>query len=316
RIGRLLDRPMAILFGVPGVCATAFVLGLIGGYPVGAYNAVTLYRSGACTRTQAERLLAFCNNCGPAFILGVVGASVFGCTAAGVLLYSTHILSSVLIGIGFGFYRRGERDTLPPAPKTSAPREQNLATLLTGSVKTSAQSIINVCAYVVFFSVAVRLLHLTGIIPALARVLAAFLRPFDLPASFSERLIGGIFEMTGGVSGIAEGGKLVPSLTGAAFMLGWAGLSVHFQVLDFMSDSGLSPRPYITGKLLHGGLSAVLAYIGAQLIPFDVQTSGMLEGQISAIYSCPWVYLALAAAVCSVCVWGILWLVSRIFARK
>ena len=161
-----------------------------------------------------------------------------------------------------------------------------------------------------------RLLQLMGVIPALTRALNALLRPLDLPPKFTERLISGIFEMTGGVSGIAEGGKLVPSLTGVAFMLGWAGLSVHFQVLDFMCDSGLSPRPYIVGKFLHGSLSAVLAYIGARLIPFDVQTSKVLEGQMCAIYTCSGMRLALAAAVGSVCVWGIMWLVSRIFARK
>ena len=60
----------------------------------------------------------------------------------------------------------------------------------------------------------------------------------------------------------------------------------------------------------------VLAYIGARLIPFDVQTSKVLEGQMCAIYTCSGMRLALAAAVGSVCVWGIMWLVSRIFARK
>ena len=316
RIGRLLDRPMAILFGVPGVCATAFVLGLIGGYPVGAYNAVMLYRSGACTRTQAERLLAFCNNCGPAFILGVVGASVFGCTAAGVMLYSAHILSSVIIGIMFRFYGRGDGGVRRPAAAGGQSERLSYPALINRSVKSSAQSVINVCAYVIFFSVAVRLLQLTGVIPALARALNTLLRPLDLPPKFTERLISGIFEMTGGVSGIASGANPVYGLTGVAFMLGWAGLSVHFQVLDFMCDSGLSPRPYIVGKLLHGSLSAVLAYIGARLIPFDVQASKVLEGQMSAIYTCSGMRLALAAVVGSICVWGIMWIVSRIFARK
>ena len=83
-----------------------------------------------------------------------------------------------------------------------------------------------------------------------------------------------------------------------------------------MCDSGLSPKPYITGKLLHGGLSAVITYIGAQLIPFDINVSKMLEGQITAIYNGSAAVLFLIALGCCIGVWGILWLVCGIFARK
>ena len=78
-IGRALEGLMRPLFNVPGACASAFVLGFVGGYPVGARTALSLYQKGMCTKTEAERLLSFCNNSGPAFILGVVGA---GCSPA------------------------------------------------------------------------------------------------------------------------------------------------------------------------------------------------------------------------------------------
>ena len=161
-----------------------------------------------------------------------------------------------------------------------------------------------------------RLLYLTGVIPALARILASLLRPLDLPAAFTEKLISGIFEMSGGIYGIVGTGQSLPSITAAAFMLGWAGLSVHFQVLDFMCDSGLSPRPYIIGKLLHGGLSAALTYLGARALPFDVQASKTVSGQINAIYGCSGIRLFACALVCCVAAWAVLWLVLRIFARK
>ena len=74
-LGRLLEGLMRPLFRVGGACASAVALGFIGGYPVGAKTAIGLYESGQCTRTEAQRLLAFCNNSGPAFILGVVGIS-------------------------------------------------------------------------------------------------------------------------------------------------------------------------------------------------------------------------------------------------
>ena len=75
-LGRLFEPVMRPLFRLPGSCAAVLALGFVGGYPIGARSALTLYESGGCTKTECERLLAFCNNSGPAFILGVVGAWV------------------------------------------------------------------------------------------------------------------------------------------------------------------------------------------------------------------------------------------------
>ena len=106
-LGRLLEGLMRPLFHVSGACASAFALGFIGGYPVGAKTAISLYENGMCTKTEAERLLAFCNNSGPAFILGVVGAGVFASSRVGVLLYLAHAAASICIGILFRFYKAG-----------------------------------------------------------------------------------------------------------------------------------------------------------------------------------------------------------------
>ena len=85
-LGRLLEGLMRPLFHVSGACASAFALGFIGGYPVGAKTAISLYENGMCTKTEAERLLAFCNNSNPVFLISVLGVGVFGSVRAGVWL--------------------------------------------------------------------------------------------------------------------------------------------------------------------------------------------------------------------------------------
>ena len=72
-VGRRLEPLTRRLFGVGGAGASAFFLGLLGGYPVGGRTVGQLYRAGRLSKNEAERLLAFCNNAGPSFILGVVG---------------------------------------------------------------------------------------------------------------------------------------------------------------------------------------------------------------------------------------------------
>ena len=102
-LGQLLNPIMVPLFRVNGACGTALALGFVSGYPVGARSVIELYKSGQCTKTEAERLLAFCNNSGPAFILGVVGTGILGSSSAGLVLYFAHLAASVLVGILFRF---------------------------------------------------------------------------------------------------------------------------------------------------------------------------------------------------------------------
>jgi hypothetical protein len=62
-LGKLLLPVTGPLFRLGGA-SSALALGLLGGYPAGAQAVRSLYEQGQCSRTQAERALAFCNNCG------------------------------------------------------------------------------------------------------------------------------------------------------------------------------------------------------------------------------------------------------------
>ena len=280
-LGRLLEGIMRPLFHVGGACASAFALGFIGGYPVGAKTAISLYERGMCSRTEAERLLAFCNNSGPAFILGVVGAGIFASSAVGVTLYLAHALASVCVGLLFRFYKAGE-DT---GAHRSAPRFQakRLSAAFTGSVKSAFLSTQNICAFVVFFTVVIQLLIRSGFLPGLAQAVGTLLAPFGMTPEWAQRLLTGMLEVSSGVSTLTEGATLSGRLTMAAFMLGWAGISVHCQVLSFIGDSGLSPGTYLVGKLLHGGLSALFIGTLLKLFPLTAPVSNYLADQVAGI---------------------------------
>ena len=222
-LGRMLEGVMRPLFNVSGVCASAFALGFVGGYPVGARTAIDLYQKGMCTRTEAERLLAFCNNSGPAFILGVVGAGVFASSRVGVLLYLAHALASACIGVLFRFYKAapgGQKAQPRPQPQFHA---QRFSTAFTGSIKSSFLSTLNICAFVIFFTVVIKLLVLSGFLPGLAHVLGVLLAPLGFHQAWAERLLTGMIELSSGVWSLAGEGALTGRISMAAFMLGWAG---------------------------------------------------------------------------------------------
>ena len=280
-IGRALEGLMRPLFNVPGACASAFALGFVGGYPVGARTALSLYQKGLCTRTEAERLLAFCNNSGPAFILGVVGAGVFASSKVGLLLYLAHAAASVCVGLLFRFYKReGKRRERRASPTFEAER---ITVAFTGAIKNSFLSTLNICAFVVFFTVVIKLLFLSGLLPGLAGVLGALLSPLGFSTRWAERLLTGLIELTSGVWTLTGDGSTSGKLSMAAFLLGWAGLSVHCQVLSFIGGSGLSVRTYIGGKLLHGGLSALFIGLLLRFFPLEEPVAAYLAEQVEGI---------------------------------
>ena len=280
-IGRALEGLMRPLFNVPGACASAFVLGFVGGYPVGARTALSLYQKGMCTKTEAERLLSFCNNSGPAFILGVVGAGVFASSRVGVLLYLAHAAASICVGLFFRFYRRGKKGReARVSPKFEAER---FTTAFTGAVKNSFLSTLNICAFVVFFTVVIRLLFLSGALPALARLLGVLLSPLGFTQEWAERLLTGAIELSSGVWTLSGAGGMAGRMSMAAFMLGWAGLSVHCQVLSFLGGSGLSVRTYIAEKFLHGGLAALFTALLVRLFPLKEPVAAYLAEQVEGI---------------------------------
>lgn len=278
-IGKLFERLMRPLFGVGGACAAPLALGFVGGYPTGARTAILLYEKGVCSRAETERMLAFCNNSGPAFILGVVGAGVFGSGAAGVLLYLAHAAASIIVGILFRIFggkvdaKRGEK------PQFSS-EVSSLAPAFASSVASALNATLGICAFVVFFTVVINMLVRLGAIPFAAGLLAKL--PL-LDEQGASQLLTGLIEISSGVWTLKDAvGGLRRELALAAFMLGWAGLSVHCQVLGFILKSGLSTRPYLIGKLLHGVVSAALVWAVAGLFRFDAPVASYLAEQVAS----------------------------------
>ena len=145
---KYLSKIMYPLFKISGAGAAAFFLGIISGYPIGAICAAELFSKGECTKNEAERLAAFCNNSGPMFVTGAVGEQMFGSHVTGVLLYLIHILSAVLTGMVIKFIfkdKTGIGDNslrrLPPSHLESTLK--NTAADIGAAVSKSVETILN-----------------------------------------------------------------------------------------------------------------------------------------------------------------------------
>ena len=224
----------APLFRLPGCAGSALLLGLVGGYPIGAKTAADLYRENLVSREEAERLLAFCNNSNPVFLISVLGVGVFGSVRAGVWLWLIHVLSALLTGLVFrGSGKSASRQELTRRPPF---RAVSFAEAFTGAVRSSLAGILSVCAFVVFFYVLAQ--PLTAMGGRLGAVLVAALELFSLTPLLTADAFGFLL---------------------AAAAAGWGGLSVLCQTLAVLEGSGLRLRNCFLGKVVQSAFSLLLA---------------------------------------------------------
>ena len=227
--------PLMALYRLPGEAAPALLLGLAGGYPVGGRTAAELFAAGRLSRDETERLLTFCNNANPAFLVSGLGLGIFGSARTGLWLWLIHVLSALLTGLLLA-RRPGKRGAGQRLSEAPPPSGGSFPELLVSSVQGALSAILGICAFVELFY-----------------VLGLPLR--RLPAPWGAGLAGAV-ELFSASAGL-PGGR--PGFVLAAGLAGFGGLSVLCQTAAVLAPQGLSPAPCLRGKLLQGALSAALA---------------------------------------------------------
>ena len=126
----------------------------------------------------------------------------------------------------------------------------SLGTLFGDAIKNSIMVLLSIGGFITFFSVLINLLIETGIINAISIPLTYILSFAGLSKEAVYSLICGFFEITTGSNMMADTGNIPFSLklSLSSMIIGWAGLSVHSQVLGIISRSDLSIKPYLAGK--------------------------------------------------------------------
>lgn len=261
-LARVFAPVMRRMFHVSGAGCTAVLCGAAGGYPSGAQCVAALYREGQLSRAEAEYLLLFCNNAGPAFLFGAVG-TVLGIGMTGcLLLWGIHLLSALVIGL----VNRPKE-----APNAALPHVQraNASGAVVEAVRSARQAVLQITMFVAAFSVLARLLTMA----------AAHILPDGVCT-----VLTGMLELSGGIAALAN----LPitlrwKLALASFFLGFGGLCVCMQTQAVLAPAGLSGCGMLLAKLAQGLLAALITFFLAPLLPEAVTASaGTLPGAFAA----------------------------------
>lgn len=211
----------ARLCRLPQGAESIWILGFLGGYPVGAKAVAQLYRKGALDRLNAQRMLGFCSNCGPSFMFGMV-ACLFDKPVVTWLLWLIHMVSAILVGI-----------SLPYSDHHALVKKQLSEDTFFDPVGNASNVMINICGWII-----------------LARSLGAFLDRWFLwllPQNLRAILMG-MLELANGCVELQNTASEPFRFVAVSGLLAFGGLCVLMQTRSVTGSLGLGQ--YLTGKLL------------------------------------------------------------------
>jgi len=246
---RILSAPLIPIttkvFKLPAHMGVVVLLSLVGGYPVGARMVAGLLEDGEIDIPTAQRMLCFCVNCGPSFLISAVGVGMLMSKAAGVILFATQTLATLLIGAAVSFRVK------PPAGKGKTAANLGGASVFVPAVTGASSSMLTMCAFAVLFSGVLALVRSSGLVALLAGILPA-------KEPVIRAVICGFFEVTSGcLSACALGGTLGFGLI--SVFVSFSGLSVLFQIISCFEKVKVSFRRFISARLVHAMLSTAMA---------------------------------------------------------
>ena len=222
-------RPLGKLCGIPAGAEPLLLLGLTGGYPVGAQAIGTAYDCGSIEKKDAQRMLGFCSTAGPAFVFGLAG-SLFESKWICWILWAILILSAVLTGV-----------LLPSKScctcKISNSKRKN-------PLEQAITSMATVCGWVILF-----------------RTLLHFINRWilwTLPKNFAI-LITGLLELTNGCVDIHNIQQPSLQFTLLAGFLSFGGICVGLQTVSVTRE--LSCKTYFLGKVIQTVIAIILSMI-------------------------------------------------------
>ena len=215
---------------IPKGAEYLLVTGLLGGYPIGAQCITKCSANKEISSEQAERMLGFCSNAGPAFIFGML-SSQFPNINTLWLLWGIQIATSVLIG-----------HYLPSSGERMRSSEIVCTNIsLSSALERSIKGIAIVCGWVILFKI----------------INTSIMTHINTKNTLIPTLLSGALELVSGCAKLTSITSIGLRFIVASAFLSFGGICVQMQTISV--TQGLRKRTYIIGKLLQTCLSIILA---------------------------------------------------------
>lgn len=251
-LSRILQKTFSAVFRLPGVCAYAFVVSIVSGYPAGAKTVADLRENGFITDAEATRAGALCSSSGPLFVIGCVGAGAFGNSSAGYALLLSHILSAIVCGLVFRFYGEYEHSR----NRLITP-DKKLDNVLYECAYSSVISILVVGGFICVFYLIADAASFVGLTYPAERLSELIFRDDNIAKGIAE----GIVECTRGCRRIAASGVSRNAVSAACGIISFGGISVIAQSAAFLKKAKANVAIFFLSKILQSIVGFFICYL-------------------------------------------------------
>lgn len=225
-------RPLGKLLGVNRGTESLVLVGMLGGYPAGAQCVAQAYRDGSVSKKNAQRMVAFCNLAGPAFIFGIISGK-FDSRYAPWALWGIHILSAFFVAV-----------LLPGRSNNAAVLRHGKPLTLSDALQRSLRIMASVCGWIILFRIILTFLELWLL----------WLLPVPMQVAIT-----GILELSNGCCDLGRISNEGLRFILCSGMLAFGGICVCMQTASV--TEGLSLKEYYIGKALQVLFSVLFASV-------------------------------------------------------
>lgn len=257
----VLSKPFGLVsryvFRIPEEYFSVFLIGSIGGYPVGARLLADMADKGKIGKNDAEHMLSYCYLAGPAFICSIAGVKLFSSVKVGMIIFAAVIGANIIIGIITGLGRK-----VPPKSGKKVTLDISFDCLIK-SIYSGAAGMFSICAVIVFFSSIICILEKLGAINYAAGFIAKI---SGLSFSNSIASVKAFIEISN-ISGLTPNNySLIPL---AAALLSFGGICVIIQTAGF-TNGRLSTKHFYFSRIFATIISYFLCKMLIEVFNADV----------------------------------------------
>ena len=245
---KLPDR----LFNILGVCkkyCVPIITGNLCGFVTGAKCICDIYKENQSDESEFSDSVILSSNAGIGFVVGYVGSKLWGDMRFGIFIYSVQIISAFLLNGVFHIFEKKKEKSKERAYFVKEAQNSFFASLAR-SVASACSAILQVCAFVVFYSL---IIDLFSSLFSLER--GGF--PFCALCAVLEFCKGTCASLTVGYA------PLCAAMTG--FCIGFGGICVHSQIFSVCDGFPLNKAKFFAFKALQGVVCSVFCFVYAKV---------------------------------------------------
>lgn len=254
---KLFEKPMQKIFKLPSITSYVFFMSILCGYPVGAKLIGDLFSENLIDEEDSKKMICICSTSGPIFVIGSVGAGLFGNTKLGASIFICHILSCIVTGLILSLKFKNKTSN-PYSPS----RQLNV---LQSAVNSTTSSILVVAIYVSIFYMFIDMLYDLNLLKCVASLFESIFKLLKINSNISQSIASGIIEITRGLFELKHIENQTLKLIIASGIISFGGLSIFIQSMTFLAKTKIKASHFFKVKCLQCVTSIIIAWIYAKI---------------------------------------------------